>query len=643
MSWLKPSLTPPPVSEAARELFGGQLRYDEGWSEHELVHLRVTFWTQARQLPRTVARSARSAWVVDRVALLAVAAAQLLNGLATAVGLLATNTVLTYLLSGGTVPERLRTAVPAIAVVAAAGALGSLARAVSTWAGGRLEPRIERHAMTRLLRRAVRVRLETFEEDGFHRLLRSGRYGAEASRRMLQYSISTVQSLVGLVAAGGVLAVLHPLLFPLLLVIVAPKGWASVRSARQRYLSMQVWLEHARQQDLLESLLTTQEPAAEIRAHAAGPYLLDRYQELAAASAREQARLARAEARAMVTGDAASGLATALTYAALAGLLVLGAVPLAAASTAVLAIRTGTAELQQLVQAVNQLYEQALFVRDLEDACTRGDTQLIPAGGCPVPERPAVISAKGVSFSYPGASTPALKGVDVRIEAGRIIALVGANGSGKTTLAKILAGLYEPTDGVVTWDRIPTSELDRDQLFGRVSYVCQDYPRWPFTAETNVAIGRPDVAVGARDHDRLERAARDGAADGVVAGLVHGWQTLLARGFAGGVDLSGGQWQRLALARAWYRDAPLLICDEPTAALDPAAEIEAFEHIRARAAAGQTVILITHRLASVRHADRIYLLEDGSVAEHGTHAELVAAGSGYARLFARQAAQYGET
>jgi len=624
-------------SGAADVLFGGRLSYDTGWSKHEWVLLGIGFWAIARRLPGMVTRAAALSWAADRRALLAVLAAELGQGVAAAFGLLATNQVLVELLAGGPTADRVVAALPALGAIAAAGVVASVLSAVSVGAAGRLEPRVERLANVRLLERAVRVELATIEDAEFHNLLRSAQYGADAARRMVNHSIGLINALIGLLAAGGVLGILHPLLLPLLVAITLPKGWATIRTNRRRYASMKAWLEHSRQQDAVARLLVDQDAAEEIRVHDSGPFLLSHYARLAEAGEREQARLAHTEAGTQLTGDALAGLATAATYTLLGILLLTGNMPLAVAGTAVLAIRTGTNNLGLLVDQMNWLYEQAMFVADLDNVCALAEATSIPTTGAPAPTDPEVIAARAVTFTYPGTDTPALENVDIELHRGQVIALVGENGSGKTTLAKLIAGLYQPTGGHITWDGTPATQLNRASIFDRVALISQDFTHWPFTARINVTIARPEHT---HDHSRLTRAATHGAATDLIAGLPRRWNTLLARYFAGGVELSGGQWQRLALARGWFRDARILICDEPTAALDPRAEIEAFERIRQLAGDGRTIVLITHRLASTRHADHIYVLHEGHVIEHGTHPDLLASDGRYAHLYRLQADQY---
>ena len=210
-----------------------------------------------------------------------------------------------------------------------------------------------------------------------------------------------------------------------------------------------------------------------------------------------------------------------------------------------------------------------------------------------------------MTFSYPGAATPALRDVSIEINCGEVIALVGENGSGKTTLAKILAGLYRPSAGSVRWDEVSIADVDGEPLREKIAVIAQDHGNWPLSVRDNITMGR------LLDDTLLTAAVTASGADTVISELAKGYDTLLAREFKDGAELSGGQWQRIAAARGIYRTAPLLIMDEPTAALDARAEYALFSSLRLLAQ-DRTVLIITHRLASVRHADRIYVLNHGS-------------------------------
>lgn len=327
------------------------------------------------------------------------------------------------------------------------------------------------------------------------------------------------------------------------------------------------------------------------------------------------------------------------------GLIVSGRMDLAVAGTAVIAVRTGSASLGALVATTNTLHEESLYVRDLERFVAEAARRAIPSGGAPLPERLAAVRLRNVDFSYPDRDEPALSGVSLTIEAGQVVALVGENGSGKSTLVKLLAGLHLPDSGSVTWDGVDVRDADREQVFDRVALLTQDFERWPVTARTNIAIGRPGKEDPERAVDQASEvvaAARYAGADRIVDKLPHGYETLLARVFRGASELSGGQWQKFGLARTRFRDARVLVVDEPTSALDPEAEIAAFDSIRGLAGPERAVVLVTHRMSGVRFADVIYVLHEGRLVERGGHDELMALGGRYASMYAMQAAQFGD-
>ncbi|WP_308369429.1 MULTISPECIES: ATP-binding cassette domain-containing protein [unclassified Streptomyces] len=408
-----------------------------------------------------------------------------------------------------------------------------------------------------------------------------------------------------------------------------PSAWSSLTISKQRYISFHTFVQHARAGHLLGQLLTQQEAGAEVRVHAVGPFLLGHFRQMAETSEREQTRLARRAARIGLIADGAGGLASLLTYGALGLLLWSGAMELAVAGTAVLAIRTGASSLDALVLQITDLHQESLFVADFNRLCEEAAQRAIPATGEDLPKDVREIRFEKVTFTYPAsgkeAIEPTLREVSLTLPMGKVIALVGENGSGKSTLVKLLAGLHQPDEGggTIRWDDVDASRADRAQIFSRVALMSQSFFRWPFTFDVNVAIGDPDDAV---DGTAVEAAAEFAGAGKVLAGLPRGRRTLLARGYRGGHQISGGQWQLVGIARALYRlfrTAEILVVDEPTSALDAVAEQRVFDQIRALAATGKTIVLITHRLHSVRHADVIHVMKDGQVAESGTFSELM--------------------
>ncbi|WP_432054077.1 ABC transporter ATP-binding protein [Streptomyces sp. bgisy022] len=612
-----------------------------GWNQHRGAFLQLSFRAMITRLPALLASSFRLAVQADRRAARTVLAAEVARGLAQAVSLLAVNSALGRLLGDGPIEDRLRSAAPALVTVAAVMLVAALLRAASTYATGRLEPKVERVATELYLERAAAVELAAIEDHAFHKLLDTAQYGASSARRMIMYGARVVNAGISLTAAAGVLTVLHPALLPLLVTMTVPSAWSALTNARRRYTSFHTWVQHARAGHLISELLTEPQAAPEIRVHGVGPFLLRHFRTMSETAEAEQARLARLAARTGLIAAGWTGLATVATYATLGGLLLAGAMALSVAGTAVIAIRTGSASLDTLVLEVNQLHEEALFVGDLQRLYVEAAERAIPVGGLPLPDQPREVRFENVTFRYPGDATrPALEDLSLTLPLGKIVALVGENGSGKTTLVKLLAGLYTPERGRIMWDDVDAADVDRRRLAEQVAMLAQDFKRWPFTARVNIAIGRPSAPL---TDDRLAAAVAEAGAQEVVGDLPRGLDTLLARHFSGGHELSGGQWQRLGIARAAYRRGSILIVDEPTAALDARAELEVFDRIRALAGRGQTVVLITHRLASVRHADLVHVLDRGRLVESGPPDELLAAGGLYAQLYALQAEQFAGT
>ncbi|WP_344534132.1 ABC transporter ATP-binding protein [Streptomyces albiaxialis] len=604
----------------------------------------MRFTQMAAALPRMVGVVMRAGWETDPRALTGVVLAQIGQGLTAAFGLVAVNGVLASLFANGPTGDKLRDSLPALVLLAVVAVGTALLMAWSTAMSGRLEPQVERAVSLRYYRAVTGVELAATERPDIQRHLEAGRFGTDSARRMLTLSVGVANVVIGMVAAALVLASLHWSLLPMLLAIALPKGWGAVRSARREYISRRHWVDHRRAVATLLQYLTMPHAAGEIRAHAAGSLLLRGYEEMSGLMETEQRRLARAQARTDLVAGAFSGLASLGCYGVLWWLLTSGGLPMAVGGTAVVAIRTSTGRLTSLVQQVNRMYEEMLQLNDTEVATRLAARHAIPRTGEPLPSPVREIQVRDVSFTYPGATVPALHRVDVTVRRGEVTALVGANGSGKSTLAKILGGLLLPGGGGVWWvgadgERVEVREAVRADVFRSVGMLTQDFPNWQMTAAANIAVGAGDRP---RDMARVEEAARGADVAALIEGLPHGWNSIVLKGYERGVQLSGGQWQKLGTARSLYRGAPFLLVDEPTSALDPHAEIEAFDRLRTLADSGVAVVLVTHRLAATASADHIYVLDRGHVAEHGAHERLMERGDGlYRGMFEAQAAQYG--
>ncbi|OLT12720.1 ABC transporter ATP-binding protein [Actinomadura sp. CNU-125] len=609
--------------------------------------------TMARRLPALIGQVMRLAWQANRRDLAATIAFNVAAGVFTAFGLLATTGVLTALFAAGPTPDRVRAAAPELLLVGVAVTVRAVFATAAQWAQARLRPQVEQIVEQQLFELTTAIDLAAFDDAEFQDDLHRARMrGVDSAPSMVDNAVDLFTAAIGVIAAAGALGVLHPLLLPLLLLTALPEGWAAVRAARLGYLTQLDLVEVRRRGWIMTELMTERAHAAEVRSFTVRDFLLLRYSELAAHIRRMMLDLARRQTLAQVWGDVLKGAATALMYTVLGVLLWRGIMPLAVAGTAVLAIRAGQTSLVNLVYSLNRCYEDGLYFSDYVAYCRTAEQRVhrprIGSGGpgkgngarqVEALKQFREIVAQEVTFSYPDGDEPSLDKVSVRLGRGEIIALVGENGSGKTTLAKILAGLYTPQGGQVRWDKTRAEDLDPEVLRQAIAVVAQDHTHWPMTAADNITMGDDVCAPGVRD--AVDEAAAASGADEVIAELPHGLDTLLDKRFHDGRELSGGQWQRMAAARGFYRNAPLLICDEPTAALDARAEHHLFDQIREHAARhGRTVLLITHRLASVRHADRIYVLDGGHVTEHGTHQELMAVGGLYAELYELQASAY---
>jgi ATP-binding cassette subfamily B protein len=409
-----------------------------------------------------------------------------------------------------------------------------------------------------------------------------------------------------------------------------------MRSARLGHRRMLRLIAVWRRQRMLAELLAAREPAPELRAFTLRGYLLAQIRRLVRIATEEEIRVTTQQVRTTLGGTVLSGIATGATYAVLFWLLWTGRMALAAGGAAVYAIGIGVGRLRDIALTANRVFEQGLYFADFEGFCELSRARAEPDSEHVAPREFGEIRLTAVTFRYPDAERAAVRDVSMRLRRGEVVALVGENGSGKSTLAALLAGLYRPTEGAILWDDVDIQRFAPESIRERVSVVMQEPTRWPLSARENITIGRYERPV----HDpSVQGAAAAGDAHDFVMELSRQYDTLLSRHFTDGADLSGGQWQRLAVSRAFYRDAPLLICDEPTANLDARAEHAVYRRLR-ELAAGRTVVLITHRMASVREADRIYVLDHGEVVQEGDHQALMGTDGIYRQLFTLQASAY---
>lgn len=591
-------------------------------------------------LPRLVGRAMRISWRADRCRTGVVVVATGAGGVMATFGLLATQQVLVELFTDGPTPDRVLAAVPALAVLTAAAAVSALLTIGTGYAENGLSPRIDREVERALFEVTTSVRLDAFDADAFTDDMERASRGTDSVIGLVQNAMDLLAGLVGLVAVAVAVLVIHPVLLAALLVATLPRAWGSLRAGRLRYQTYVASSVRRRRLQLLHNLMAERESATELRSYRLRRFLLDQYDRVMAAETHIQLALARRVTTAVSVGSTVSGLATAGVYALLGSLLLDGRIPLAAAATCVVALQSAQRSLTTVIFAIDRTYTEGEHFHDYTGFMQRAE-EYLPTTGDQADVRPppaplAELTVDHVSLRYPGRDTAALDDVSLTVVAGQTVAFVGENGSGKSTLAAVIAGLRTPGAGAVVWNGRPLAAYDADALGARIAVVSQEFHQWPFSAATNIALG--DTLVEP-DRRRLEAAASRAVAHEMITALPFGYDTLLDRSFADGQDLSGGQWQRITAARGFYRTADLLIMDEPSSALDPRAEDALFQTIRDRQGVA-TTILITHRLANVRHADRIYVLHDGHLVEAGNHVELMAAQGRYAELFTLQASGY---
>jgi ATP-binding cassette subfamily B protein len=604
-----------------------------------------------RSAPIALGVLVRMAWRASPRLTLLAAGVELASGCVTAFGLLATANMLTQLLQQGPTPQRVVAALPALLLVMATYAGRGMLEAAVGAVHAVLAPRVELHAQDELHAAVIGVELVAFDDADFVELVRrAAGQGIASVGEGVTDAGNLLSSVISLAAAIVTAGLLNPVLAPVVLLAAVPNGWASVRAARLSYESFVRMISRRRRLGITSDLITGRRESAEVRAFTTQDTLLAEHRRIGAQLAAESVQVEHRKTAIRLLGRGLAGIGTALAYGVLGVLLYIGAMPLALAGAAAVAMRTASSAVSTTVYTANQLFAQSFYLDMLASCLSQARGHHRAEAALPLPPDPQLIELHEVSFSYPGKDEPALRQVSLTIHRGQVVALVGENGSGKSTLAKVITGLYLPDQGRVTWDGTDIAKVDQRALHSQVTVVLQDPVEWPMTAENNVRIGRLDRADP--DSSALAASAADSGADAVVADLPAGWSSVLSREFQNGCDLSGGQWQRISVARGLYRDAPLLIADEPTAAMDARAEHAVFQSLQSLSRAGavsgngahsgrtRTTVLITHRLANVRHADQIIVLDHGRVTEQGTHEELMARGDGYAEMFTLQARAY---
>jgi ATP-binding cassette subfamily B protein len=492
------------------------------------------------------------------------------------------------------------------------------------------------HASIRLMEHAAQLDLEQFENSEQQDRLERARRQVTGRTTLLTQVFGQVQDILTVVSLAAGLMAYAPWLILLILIALLPAFLGEVHFNAQGYRLNYFRTPERRQLDYLRYLGSSVETAKEVKLFGLNAFLVDRFRGFADRMFQENRQLA---LRRAAWGGLFAGLATLAYYLAYAlivwrtveGEFTVGDLTFLAGSF--LRLR---GLLEGLLISLSQIAGQALYLEDLFSFFDVRPRISSTASARPVAPLRHGIEFENVGFRYPETDRWAVRHLDLTITAGETLALVGENGAGKTTIVKLLTRLYDPTEGRILLDGVDLRDYDLDDLRRHVGVIFQDFVRFYFTAGENIAAGRIDAL---DDRARVEQAAERSLADGVIARLPQGYEHPLGKRFNGGADLSGGEWQKIAIARAYMRDAEVLILDEPTAALDARAEYEVFQRFR-DLSQGKTAVLISHRFSTVRMADRIVVLDQGRVVEQGTHDQLVAADGRYADLFALQAAGY---
>jgi ATP-binding cassette subfamily B protein len=511
-----------------------------------------------------------------------------------------------------------------------------LARANSL-ADSLLGDRFTNRISVRLIEHATQLDLASFEDPVFYDKLERARRQTTGRIGLLAGVLNVAQDTLSLISLSAGLIVFSPWLMVLLVAAVIPAFLGETHFTTLAYSVLYRWTPQRRLLDYIRMLGASNQSAKEVKIFGLGPHLAERYREVSDRIYDDNKKVAIKRAS---VGSLLNLVSTGGYYGAYAVVLIrtlAGAISVGMFTFLTGAFSRSRMYIEKILQGFTDISDQALYLKDLFEffemqPAIRGIPGALAA---PRPIRDG-FEFRNVGFAYPGSSHMVVENINFRLETKEKIALIGENGTGKTTLVKLLARLYDPTVGQILLDGVDLREYDVEDLRKEIGVIFQDYMRYELLVKENIGFGKiEDLA----DQSRIEMAAKKSMAFQVIGKLPNGYDQMIGRRFDGGVDLSGGEWQKFALARAYMRDAQLLILDEPTATLDARAEYEVFRRF-AELTKGRMAVLISHRFSTVRMADRILVLQNGRIREQGTHSHLVALGGQYAELFELQAAGY---
>jgi ATP-binding cassette subfamily B protein len=500
-----------------------------------------------------------------------------------------------------------------------------------------LADRYSHHVSVEVMRKAASLDVTVYEDPVFYDRLERARVQATDRLAMIQQMGRLIQQTVTAVAFSAVLIRYSPVLLFLLVAGIIPAFLGESHFAFLTYAKNFRQTPYRRQMDYLRQVGGSKEAAKELKLFNLSAYLTERFSALSHSIYKENVSLSR---RRLFWGGLLAILGQVGYYSAYAYSIynaIQGRYSIGDLTLIMTAIMQAMGNIQQAFSTASGVADQALFLTDLLAFFEMTPRVQSKKNGLPAP-RPIVrgFEFRNVSFSYPGVDRCVLSDFNFTLSPGERVALIGENGQGKTTIVKLITRLYDPTGGQILLDGVDLREYDLPSLHSEIGVIFQDFMRYEMTARENIAVGRVETP---HTTEEIEYAAHKSLAADVVATLPNGYDQMLGRRFEGGVDLSGGEWQKIALARAYLRDAQLLILDEPTAALDARSEFEVFQRF-AELTFGKMALLISHRFSTVRMADRIAVLERGRLVEEGNHSELMALGGRYAAMFEMQAASY---
>lgn len=596
------------------------------------------FWNALRNTPEAF----RLVWAASRSAaifgiLLTLIAAVIPAGQAWA-GKLIIDSIVTSINQSINAMDGLRAVAPYLGLEFGLLLVGSLVGQIRALSDRTIQSQLTNHVNTMIIQKANQLDLQFFEDPIFYDTLQNARRQADTSAlNIVNSTLQMLQQAITLVSLLALLLRFNPWLVLIVILSSIPAFLSQSAYAERAFRAVSRRAPEARLLNYLEQLLTGNESVKEIKLFGLGDSLLERYQKLFIQFYQEDIAIARKRTIAGLGWGVLSNAVYYVSYAWIVFRTIAGVITLGDMTMFLSIFRQSQNSIRSLLDGLNRLYESNLFLDNLLVYLKLEPVLKSPQNGALAPSPLTQgIEFRNVWFKYPGAEDFVLRDINFHIQPSEKIALVGLNGAGKTTLIKLLTRLYDPTKGQILLDGINLQDYDLKSLHQRIGVIFQDFVRYQFTVQENIGFGQVSDL---ENLDRIKYAADKGGADEIIEKMPDGYNTMLGRRWEKGHELSGGQWQKIALARAFMREAEVMVLDEPTSALDAEAEYEVFQRFR-ELIEDRIAVLISHRFSTVRMADRIIVLSEGKILEIGSHKELIALDGAYARLFNLQAEGY---